>query len=78
MVSEDLGDHAAAAKLLSGVLPLVAERPETICSLARAYYHLGETEKARSTLEMLAAPAAGPAAVFQGGRVAAEGGDYET
>ncbi|PYV32045.1 MAG: hypothetical protein DMG22_14730 [Acidobacteria bacterium] len=74
LVSEDLGVHKTAAKLLSQVLPLVAQRPETICSLARAYYHLGETEKARTTLQMLA----GPDATFQGGRVAAEGGDYET
>jgi tetratricopeptide (TPR) repeat protein len=78
MVSEDLGDHKTAAKLLGGILPLVAQRPETIFSLARAYYHLGETEKARGALQMLAEHAPGPDATFQGGRVAAEGGDYET
>lgn len=78
MVSEDLGDHKSAAKLLSDVLPLVGQRPETIASLARAYYHLGETLKARNTLQLLAAHPAGPEATFQGGRVAAEFGDYET
>ena len=78
MVSEDLGDHKAAAKLLGEVLPLVAERPETIASLARAYYHLGETRKARDTLQMLAGHPAWTEAAFQGGRVAAECGDYET
>lgn len=78
MVSEDLGDHQAAAKLLGDVLPLVAQRPETIAALARAYYHLGETLKARDTLQMLAGHPAGPEAAFQGGRVAAEFGDYDT
>ncbi len=78
MVSEDLGDHKAAAKLLGGVLPLVRQRPETIASLARAYYHLGKTQKARDTLEFLPGHPAGPEAGFQGGRVAAESGDYET
>ncbi len=77
MVSEDMGDHQAATKLLGSVLPLVAQRPETIASLARAYYRLGETQKARDTLEMLVGHPAGPEAAFLGGRVAAESGDYE-
>ena len=62
MVSEDLGDHQRAAKLLGDVLPLVRQRPETIDSLARAYYHLGEREKAQKSLEMLAGHASGPEA----------------
>jgi tetratricopeptide (TPR) repeat protein len=78
MVSEDLGDHKAAAKLLSDELPLVRERPETITSLARAYYHLGETAKAQETLQWLADSPAGPEATFQGGRVAAQFGDYDS
>jgi tetratricopeptide (TPR) repeat protein len=77
MVFEDLGDHQRAAKLLAGVIPLVRQRPETIDSLARAYYHLGQTEKARSTLQMLVGHPVGPEAVFQGGRLAAEVADYD-
>ena len=74
MVSEDLGDYQRAAKLLGDVLSLVRQRPETIAALARANYHLGETEKARAAMQMLT----GPEAVFQGGRLAAEFKDYET
>jgi len=74
MVSEDLGDHRRAAKLLGVVQPLVRQRPETISALARANYHIGEIEKARAALQMLA----GPEAVFQGGRLAAEFKDYDT
>jgi len=78
MVSEDLGDHQSAAKLLAGVIPLVRQRPETIDSLARAYYHLGQADKAQNTLQMLNGHPAGPEAVFQGGRIAVEFKDYDT
>jgi tetratricopeptide (TPR) repeat protein len=78
MVSEDLGDHQRAAALLGGVLPLVRQRPETIASLARAYYRLDETQKARDTVRMLVGHPSGPEAAFQGGRLAAELGDFET
>ena len=78
MVSEDLGDHQGAAKLLAGVIPLVRQRPETIDSLARAHYHLAQPDKARNALQMLIGHPAGPEAVFQGGRLAAEFKDYET
>ncbi len=78
MVSEDFGDHQRAALLLADVIPLVRQRPETIDSLARAYYHLGQTDKARNTLQMLVGHRAGPEAVFQGGRIAVEFKDYDT
>jgi tetratricopeptide (TPR) repeat protein len=74
MMYEDLGDHQRATQLLADVIPLVRQRPETIDSLARAYYHLGQTDKARNTLQMLA----GPEAVFHGGRLAVEFKDYDT
>ena len=77
MVSEDLGNHQRATRLLGGVLPLVRQRPETIAFLARAYYHIGETQKARDTLQMLVGHAAGPEAAFQGGQFAAEFEDYD-
>jgi tetratricopeptide (TPR) repeat protein len=74
MVAEDQGNHQRAAKLLGDVLPLVRQRPETTAALVRAYYHLGEVERARKTLQMLT----GSEAVFQAGRLAAEFKDYET
>ncbi len=78
MVSEDLNDHARAAKLLGGILPLVQQRPESVLALAKAYYHLGEPEKARGTLQLLMNHPAGPQAAFQGGRLAAKFQDYGT
>jgi len=78
MVSEELGDHQRAAKLLGEVLPLVRQRPEAISALARADYHLEETQKAQATLQLLIGHPAGPEAAFQGGRLAAEFKDYET
>lgn len=78
MVSEELGDHQRAAKLLSAVLPLARQRPEMVAALTRAEYSLGETEKARAALQLLVGHPAGPEAAFQGGRLAAEFKDYET
>jgi tetratricopeptide (TPR) repeat protein len=78
MVSEEMGDHQRAAKLLGEVLPLVRQRPETIAALARANYSLGELEKARAALQLLVGHPAGPEAAFQGGRLAAEFKDYQT
>jgi tetratricopeptide (TPR) repeat protein len=74
MVAEDEGNHSRAAKLLGDVLPLVRQRPEMTAALVRAYYHLGDVERARKTLQILT----GSEAVFQAGRLAAEFKDYET
>jgi tetratricopeptide (TPR) repeat protein len=78
MVSEEMGDHQRAAKLLGEVLPLVRQRQETIAALARANYSLGEIEKARAALQLLAGHPSGAEAAFQGGRLAAEFKDYQT
>jgi len=78
LVSEELGDHQRAAKLLGEVPTLVRQRPEAISALARAYYYLGETQKAKSTLQLLIDHPGGPEATFQGGRLAAESKDYQT
>jgi tetratricopeptide (TPR) repeat protein len=78
MVSEELGDHRRAAKLLGEVRELARQRPETIAALARANYSLGEIEKARAALQLLVGHPAGAQAIFQGGRLAAEFKDYET
>jgi len=78
MVSEDLKDYATAAKMLASVPDQVRERPESIVALARSYYHLGETAKARETLNALLGHPAGPPGVFLGARIAAEMHDFET
>ncbi|HEV2492796.1 MAG TPA: tetratricopeptide repeat protein [Terriglobia bacterium] len=78
MVSEDLKDYATAARMLASVPDQVHQRPESIAALARSYYHLGETAKARETLNTLLDHPAGPQGVFLGARIAAEMRDFET
>ncbi|MGH9431647.1 MAG: tetratricopeptide repeat protein [Terriglobia bacterium] len=78
MVSENSKDYAAAARLLGCVPALVRERPESVAALARSWYHLGQREKARETLEGLLHNPTGPEGIFLGGRVAAEAGDDGT
>lgn len=78
MVSENMKDYATAARSLASVPALVRERPESIAALARSYYHLGEKDKARATLEELRATPAGPQGVFLGAQIANEMGDYDT
>jgi tetratricopeptide (TPR) repeat protein len=78
MVSENMHQYAAAAKALSAVPELVQQQPESIAALARSYYQIGETEKARIALrELLAHPAGNEGAVL-GARIADEGHDYGT
>jgi superkiller protein 3 len=78
MVSEDLGDHPRAVRLLSGVLRRVQQRSEPILALARAYYQLKDKDKARETLRYLSDLPNDSKGVFAGGRAAAEFRDYET
>jgi type IV pilus assembly protein PilF len=52
MVSENTGDYIAAVNMLASVPALVREHTESIAALARAYYHVGETEKARGAIAM--------------------------
>jgi len=72
MISENMKNYAAAARALAAVPHLVNGRPESIAALARSYYHLGESEKARALLAQLH----GAAAVFLGSGIADEAGDY--
>ena len=53
MVSENSGDYATAAKMLSSVPQEVEKQPESIAALASSYYHLNERGKARAALERL-------------------------
>jgi tetratricopeptide (TPR) repeat protein len=78
MVSENMGDYATAARMLAAVPEAVRKQPESIAALARSYYHLRQTEKARAALAELATHAAGPPAVLLGAQIADEMQDYPT
>ncbi len=72
MVAEELKDFPAAVRSLASVPDLVAQRPESIAALARAYYRTGAGEKARSLL--LGSPKAG----ILGAGIAVDAGDFRT
>src|SRR5581483_11606978 len=78
MVSENMKDYATAAKMLSSVPEQVRQQPESVEALARSYYHLGQTSKARAALAELSDSPAKGQAVFQGAQIADEMRDYET
>jgi tetratricopeptide (TPR) repeat protein len=78
MVSENMKDYATAARMLSSVPDQVGQQPESIAALARSYYHLGQTQNARTTLANLSGHPAGAQAAFLGAGVADEMRDYET
>lgn len=77
LVLEDFGDHRSAANLLETVPQIVRQRPETLSALARAYYHLGEREKAREVVLGLLNHTDDAQGVFQAGRTAAQFSDYD-
>jgi tetratricopeptide (TPR) repeat protein len=78
MVSENMAHYATAARLLRSVPHEVQKQPQSIVALARSYYHLQQTEKARATLALLSSHPAAPQAVFLGAQIADEMRDYET
>jgi tetratricopeptide (TPR) repeat protein len=78
MVSENTRDYQAAAKTLASVPALVRTQPESIAALARSYYHVGESEKARAWLKELQNHPAGVGAVLLGAQIADEMRDYST
>ena len=78
MVSENIRDYATAAKTLAAVPTLVRVQPESIAALARCYYHIGETEKARAWLKELQNHAGGVQATLLGVQIADEMQDYTT
>ena len=57
---------------------LVRERPESIASLASAYYRLEKREEARSVLAQLDPTRADPRQIFSCAQLAADGDDFET
>jgi tetratricopeptide (TPR) repeat protein len=78
MVSENMKDYAAAARLLGSVPALVREQPESIAALARSFYRTGRKEKGRAALQQLLTHPAGPPGVLLGAQIADEMHDYAT
>ena len=78
MVSENMKDYAAAARLLGSVPVLVHERPESIAAWARSLYHTGQKEKGRAALRQLMSHPAGSKGVLLGAQIADEMHDYTT
>jgi cytochrome c-type biogenesis protein CcmH/NrfG len=76
MVSENSGDYATAAKMLSSVPDEVEKRPESMAALARSYYHLHEQAKARATLQRLPSHASNATALLLGAEIADQAGDH--
>ena len=78
MVSENTGDYATAAKMLSTVPELVRAHPESMGALARSYYRIGEREKAKAWIEELQNHPDGAPAALLGAQIADEMRDYAT
>ncbi len=78
MVAENRKDYPRAAGLLAAVPDLVAQHPEAVAALARAYYGSDEIEKARNTLAGLERQPSRPEGIFLGGQIAADSHDYLT
>jgi Flp pilus assembly protein TadD len=78
MVAENMKDYGTAERMLASVPQEVRKQPESLGALAVSYYHLGEKEKARSTLEELRNHPAGIRAVLLGAQIADENADYAT
>ncbi len=78
MVSENTGDYATAAKMLSMVPELVRGHSESMGALARSYYRIGEREKAKAWIEELQNHPGGAPAALLGAQIADEMRDYAT
>ncbi len=76
MVSENSGDYATAAKMLSSVPDEVGKRPESLAALALSYYHLHEQANARTTLQRLSSQST-LKAILLGAEISDQAGDYE-
>jgi tetratricopeptide (TPR) repeat protein len=78
MVSENMKDYATAARMLSSVPEQVRRQPESLAALARSYYHLGQTNKARDVLSELSEHSSGMQPVLLAVQIADEMSDYGT
>ena len=78
MVSEKEKAYSRSAKLLESVPDVMAQQPDSWVALANSYYHVSETEKARSALQHLMGSSSNARVAFLGGQVSMEAGDYST
>ena len=78
MVSEKEKSYSRSAKLLALVPDVMAQQPDGWVALGNSYYHMGETEKAKSALQHLLDPASNARAAFLGGQISMEAADYST
>jgi tetratricopeptide (TPR) repeat protein len=77
MVSENLKDYAAAARLLASVPELVRQHPESVAALALSQYRTGNKDEARKTLGILLEHREDARAAMLGARMATEADDHE-
>ena len=78
MVSEKEKAYSRSAMLLESVPDVMAQQPDGWVALGNAYYHMGETGKAKTALQHLLSSASNARAAFLGGQVSMEAGDYST
>lgn len=78
MVCESEKNFSRSATLLESVPEALDRQPDGRAALADDYYHTGRVEEARESLKQLARSAGTPQAVFTGGKVAMQGGDFAT
>ena len=77
MVDEELKDYPRALVLLESVPQQVQQHSKARVALARCYYHTGKAEKAREVLLSLEGHSEDPDAVFLGGQIADQSGDFD-
>ncbi len=77
MVSENMKDYAAAARLLASVPELVRQHPQSVVALAISQYQTKNREDARKTLGILLEHPDDAQAALMGARTASEARDYE-
>ena len=76
MVAENMRDYATAARTLARVPNLVRVQPESLAALARSYYHIGNRQQARATIDRLSTHPAGLQPALLGAEIAEEMQDY--
>jgi tetratricopeptide (TPR) repeat protein len=69
--------YALAIPYLEKVSQLVWQQSDSVAALARCYYRTGKKEKGRDQLNRLQTMLSDPAAIYTGGTIALEAGDWE-
>lgn len=78
LVSEKVGDYAAAVTMLQSIPDLAGKQPEALLALAKSYYQTGQQTKAARTLSALENGPGRVQGVLLGAQVAEEMRDYGT